>query len=119
MSYYVPPGAPPPPPPARNPTPTSCQAARCSRLRQSLRTPRDPADPHRALLAAWAAHHGSDWVRADALHPAVRSMIDPKERIAAARQRLPQLVASCPELEARTTGNAAKRTTLYRLVETA
>jgi hypothetical protein len=138
VSHYLPPGQPIAPPPDTQPNsyiqppspqqphmphhPNNAQAATVSPLPPPQTPPTPQAthaqdNPHRAVLTEWRAHHGSDWVRADALHPAVRRMIDTRERIAAIRQRLRQVVATCPDLEARTTGNAARPVTFYRLIQ--
>jgi hypothetical protein len=76
---------------------------------------------HCALLNEWRRRHASDWVRGDALHPAVRELVDPQGRTASIRQKLRQLVASCSELETEVRGNRAERVTFYRLapIETA
>ena len=78
-------------------------------------------NPHSsALFAEWRAHHGSDWVRADALAATVRRLIDARERLPAVSQKLRQLV-NTPigglRLESEVRGNAARPTRLYRLVE--
>ena len=69
------------------------------------------------MLSEWRIHHGSDWIRADALHPAVREQIDAMGRVAAVRQRLRQLEASCRELETEVRGNRARPVRHYRLTE--
>ena len=127
---YITPGMPPPPPPATQP----------NTYRPPAGSPQDsswnqlpPIPPQRTdaqpqpvppaardqnpLLAEWRHRHGSDWVRADELHPAIRCMIDPRERLPAVRQKLRQLVATCRELEVKVVGNAARPVALYRIVK--
>jgi hypothetical protein len=80
-------------------------------------------DPHRvnitALFAEWRVWHGSDWTKADDLNPAVRRLIDDKERVPAIRQKLSQLASTRlggSMLECKVAGNAANRVSLYRVV---
>ena len=123
MSYYVPPGSPPPPPPASRSNSYLLPSGSLQQTPPPSQQPpppraRDQANPHHAtLLTAWRAHHAGAWVRADALHADVRQLIDPKDRTAAIRQLLRQLVAACPELQAKSTGNRARPVALYRLIE--
>ena len=75
--------------------------------------------PPDGLFAEWHRHHGYDWLRADDLNPAVRRMIDPQDRTAAIRQKLPRLVdtlLSGFKLETKVVGSAARPTMLYRVV---
>jgi hypothetical protein len=126
---YLPPGSPPTPPPAaqpnsyRQPTGTLQQAQPPSQTQPAPLPPPTPArdqDPHHAsLLAEWHLRHGDTWIRADALSPTIRHVIDPKDRTAAIRQRLRQLANAHRELETKTTGNAARPVRLYRLAEIA
>jgi hypothetical protein len=81
-------------------------------------------DPHRvniaALFAEWRFRHGGDWQKADELHPAVRRMVDEKERVPAIRQKLSQMANTRLggfRLECTVEGNAANRVSLYRVIE--
>jgi hypothetical protein len=133
---YIEPGAPTPPPLA--PQPNAYVAPRPTLQEAPIRLPqptpraapepqpppeppqaRDQDDSHQttALFTEWHAHHGSDWVKACELHPAVRRLIDARGRISAARQKLPLLVATCREMETKVMGNAAKRVMVYRLIQ--
>jgi hypothetical protein len=82
---------------------------------------RDPARVNlTALFAEWRVWHGSDWMKADNLNPAVRRLIDDRERTAAIRQKLSPLVNTRLGgfmLEGRIEGNAATAVSLYRVVE--
>jgi hypothetical protein len=116
MRPYIQPGMPPPPAmatqsntyihPGSQPLPSPPQA-------------HDHEPDAGTLLSEWRAHHG-DWVRADALAPTVRRMIDARERLPAIRQRL-RLLVNKPSggftLEAKTVGNRARPVAFYRLVE--
>ena len=127
---YITPGMPPPPPPATQPN-TYRPPAGSPQDSSWNRAAAHPATAHRrsatacaaggtrpnSLLAEWRHRHGSDWVRADELHPAIRCMIDPRERLPAVRQKLRQLVATCRELEVKVVGNAARPVALYRIVK--
>jgi hypothetical protein len=124
MSHYLPPGLPPHPAPAAQPNTYRTPSGPPPQAMQSLSPPPPPepapphADPHHAtLISEWRAHHGSDWVRADALHLTVRQLIDERDRIPAIRQKLRQLAATHREfVETKTVGNAARPVTLYRMV---
>lgn len=123
MRPFIPPGS-----TQQTPQPTQSYRQPAAALQQTPPMPSpettptpqgEPAhanDPHRALLTEWQRHHGSNWTRADALHPTVRRMIDERDRAPAIRQKLRLLAATCPEIEAKVVGNAAKPTRLYRLV---
>ena len=125
-AHYLLPGAPIPPPPApqansyrqpSGPPPQSMPSPPPPPPESPLAPARDQ-DPHRGtMLTEWRRHHADTWVRADALHPAIRRMIDERQRLSAIRQKLRQLVAHTPELEAKVVGNAARRVVLYRLTE--
>jgi hypothetical protein len=130
---YLVPGAPTPPPPARqtnsyiqpNALPQTSGHQPTERPAPLPAQPppqaRHQDDPHHALLSAWRSHHGSDWVRADALHRDIRQLIDPKDRTASIRQRLRQLAnaqADGFKLETKVVGNAARPVVLYRVIET-
>jgi hypothetical protein len=129
---YIHPGSPPPPLPTPQP---NAYRPPVGSLQDSGRNQHQPAPgsevqppppqacapaAHRVLLAAWRAHHGSDWVRADDLVSEVRRLIDDKDRTAAIRQKLRGL-ASTPigglMLEAKSVGNRAKPVMFYRVVE--
>ena len=92
VSLYLTPGAPPPTPPAAQPNSYLMPTAVAQQLIAPLapsppQTPEaaaanGPTDPrHATLISEWHAHHGDAWTRADALHPAVRCMIDARERM--------------------------------------
>jgi hypothetical protein len=117
VGFYILPGSQPLPPQA-----TQCNTyIHPGRSQPALPEPllaRDQDRPHN-LFAEWRAWHGDDCTRADDLNPAVRHMIDAKERTAAIRQALPKLANTQIggfKLEARTVGNPI-RYTLYRVVE--
>jgi hypothetical protein len=125
-AHYLVPGAPTPPPPApqansyRPPSGSLQQAAQPSP--QPSPQASDQETHHRALLAEWRAHHADAWVKADELNPAVRRVIDPKDRTAAIRQKLRQLASTQADglrLEARAGGNRPDRAACYRVVEIA
>ena len=124
---YIQPGQPIPP----APLPTANSYLVPTAVAQQLSGPPDPTpptpqaeagngptDPHHAtLITEWRRQHGPGWVRAEALHPAVRELIDARGRVATVRQKLPRLVAACPELEAKVVGNRAERVVFYRATE--
>jgi hypothetical protein len=98
---YIAPGQPiPPPPPARAnsylPPTGPLQQSPPPHVRNQEPLPstavNDPDNPHRALLAEWRRQHGDTWMKADTLSPAVRRLVDPKDRTPAIRQRLRLLV---------------------------
>jgi hypothetical protein len=122
-AHYLPPGLPPPPPPAPQPnTYLQPNGPPPQAMPSPPPPPPQPAPPHAGphhatLISEWRAHHGSDWVRADALHLTVRQLIDEHDRIPAIRQKLRQLAATHREfVETKTVGNAARPVTLYRMV---
>lgn len=127
MSHYLPPGLPPPPPPPARANSYLVPTALAPQMRappdpppqQPALTPGNGHDDrrHSPLLNEWRRQHGSGWVRGDALHPVVRELIDARGRVAAVRQKLRQLVAACPELEAKVAGNAARPVVFYRVTE--
>jgi hypothetical protein len=128
-AHYLVPGAPTPPPPAPQANSYIQPKAQpqTSGHQPTERPAPLPAQPppqasdqephHSTLFSEWRAHHGDDWVRADALHPTVRRLIDDRDRISAIRQRLRQLAVTCSELEAKVVGNAARPVTFYRVIE--
>ena len=107
---YIPPGMPPLPPPA----PTANAYIKPSGPLQQSQPPPPPEtspspqdDPHRALLTTWHAHHADAWTRADELHPAVRRLIDARERLPAIRQKIRQLAGWRPRPSAIAPGDVA------------
>ena len=83
-------------------------------------TPVDqPADPRLVILSEWRAHHGDAWVRSDALHPAVRQLIDARGRVAAIRQWVRKLsdmqVGGGLRMESQVVGNPIRHW-LYRVI---
>jgi hypothetical protein len=119
---YIQPGMPPAPP---QPPRANSYIQPGAPLQQTSKQQPPPPRTHvrdldNPLLTTWHAHHGSEWIRADALAPAVRRLVDARERAAAIRQRLRQLVnaqANGFGLEAKAGGNAARPVTLYHVVE--
>jgi hypothetical protein len=82
---------------------------------------RDPARVNiAALFAEWTVWHKTDQVKADDLNPAVRRLLDDRERPAAIRMKLSQLTNTRLggfQLTGELKGNAAERAWHYRVVE--